>query len=914
MGTITSGIGLISGLDTASIVDQLISIESRPRQLVEQQVAVLTSQKTGYLEVNARLQALKTSSSAFLDDSSFGAKRATSSDTSVMTASADTDAPLGTYQFSVSRLVSTHQMITRGFTDSDTTAFGLDTTIHVESAAARLDREVELAQLNGFDGVSRGKIRVTDRAGNTADVDLSRAVTVDDVVEQINNAAGVSVTASIDGDRLVITDNTGSTASNLVVANVGKTGTATSLGIVGNSGGTDTITGQNINLIAGASPLSALNDGKGINVLGASQNDFSINDGTSSFNVSLDGADSLQDVLDAINNATGNTTVTAAVAADGASLELSGAGGITVAAMGGSTAAADLGIEGSGGATYTGDRIIAAMGSKLIRNLSGAGITAGSVSFDTGSGPTAVDLSSARSFSDIIDLINNAGAGVSAALNDAGNGIEVSADNANALTIADVSGDLAAGLNLVGTFADGTADGGDLDYAYISENTRLDSLNGGNGIDAGKFTITDSSGVSATVDLGQSESTLADVIAEINSRPTGITASINSTGDGLLLTDTAGGALEMTVTESGGTTATDLGILGTASGGAIDGSLEKTVDIESTDTLQDIANKLNSADIGLTAAVINDGTTSAAYRLSLASDRSGRDGRMLIDDGGLDLRANTLVEGRDAVVFFGSADPSQAALLTSSTNSLTNTISGVSISLGGVSSGAVSLTIARDTDSIVEAVGKFVEDFNSVMSRIDELDSFDTETEERGILLGDPTLSNIRSRLLSFTTQDYGDVTGRYTRLYQVGVRVGSNNQLTFDETKLREAISTDLEAVQELFTLKTETVGQAEEIAPGVTIPASGSSVTALGIGGTLEELLKSLTDSIDGTLTNAASRIDSQIELSSQRIEQLNILLDAKRLRLENQFSAMEVSLSRLQAQQSALASLSALAVNNG
>jgi len=913
MGSITSGIGLVSGIDTGSIIDQLMQIEARPRNLVQQRVEVLNAQKTGFLDVNARLLALKTSADNFVKTQQFGAKKATSSSPNVLSASVDQDAPLGTFQFTVSRLVSTQQMITRGFTDADTTAVAsADTTLTFSSAEARLDREVELAELNGGAGVKRGLIRITDRSGNTADVDLSRAVTLDDVVTEINNAAGIAVTASIEGDGLTVTDNTGATASDLIIANVGTTGTATSLGIAGNSAGTNAITGQQINRIAETTTLSALNDRQGVRILGGGQNDLSINDGSSSFNVSLEGASDVRDVLDAINNAAGNTTVNAAIGADGVSVELSGAGGITVAALNGSNAARDLGIEGSGGATFAGDRVVANLGSKLIRNLAtGSSITAGTVTFDAGGGPQAVDLSGVKSFDDIIGRINDAGAGVSAALNNAGNGIAVTADNGASLTIADSTGDLASALNLAGTHADGEVDSGDLDFAYVTENTRLDTLNGGRGVAAGEFTITDSLGVTATVDLTQGETTLKQVIAEINSRPTGIVASINAAGDGLLLTDTAGGTLDLTVAEAGSTTAADLGILGASDAGVIDGSFSQTVDIAADATLQDIADAINAADVGVGVTVINDGSQTAPFRLSITAGESGRAGRIAFDDGGLGLNSSVLARGRDAVAFFGSSNPAEAVLLTSSTNTLTDTIDGVSITLNGVSDSPVSLSVSRDTDQIVDNVSKFVEDYNSLMGRINNLDSFDAESEERGLLLGDPTLATIRRRMINMVTQRFTDVDGRYDRLAQVGVTIGSENRLELDEAKLREAITTDLNAVTELFSLKTEVASEDEELIPGVTVPAdSVKTVTAQGFGASLQELLDDFTDSISGLLTNKTGNIDSQIEISEDRIESLNELLAAKRQRLEQQFASMELAISQIQAQQSSLQSLAQLA----
>ena len=61
------------------------------------------------------------------------------------------------------------------------------------------------------------------------------------------------------------------------------------------------------------------------------------------------------------------------------------------------------------------------------------------------------------------------------------------------------------------------------------------------------------------------ETTIGDVLQEINSRGLAVTATINATGDGILLTDTGGGPDLLTVAEvDNGTIAAGLGILGSA--------------------------------------------------------------------------------------------------------------------------------------------------------------------------------------------------------------------------------------------------------------------------------------------------------------------------------------------------------------
>lgn len=929
MSGISTGVGLISGINSADIVDQLMQIEARPRQLVEQRVEVLTAQKTAYLDVNARLLALKMSAGSFLDSSVFGARSATSSNPSVMAATASTTASPGSYNLTVNRLVSSHQMISRGFGDADTTTVGAG-TLTFESAQGKLTRDIELSQLNGLSGIDRGRIRITDRSGASADVDLTQVVTLDDVLEAINNASGINVTASAQGDGLKIVDNTGQTASNLIVTNLGSNQTATSLGIIGNSGGTDQITGTQINTLSNDYRLSLLNDGGGVRT--ASGNDLSItgHDGVN-FEVDLTDASRISDVISAINDAAGaaGSTVSAAIGDDGVSLKLADSTpfsgtDFTVSAVGGSKAATDLGLienDTDHDGQIDGRRVIATIGSVLLKSLNGGtGISAGSIQITDRSGASdTVDLSGARTVSEVVDLINGSAAGVAASVNQAGNGLQITDTSGGGgdLVIADVGPQTTAtDLNIAGTFdTTTTADSGSLQLAYVTSATDLDDFNNGQGVTRGSFYITDSNGVRATIDLTQgNEKTIQDVIDEINSRPTDVVASINSNGDGILLTDTGGGALAMQVTEAGSTTAADLNLLGTASGTAgdnyIDGSLERTVTIEADDTLEDVIDAINSASVGVSATMINDGTLGSPYRISLTSENTGRRGEVMLDDGGLDLRAETLVEASDAVVFFGSSDPAEAVVLTSATNSLTDTIEGVTIDLTGTSTESVQLSIARDNEAIVEAVKGFVEKFNAVLKRIDELDSYNSDTEERGLLLGDNTLAATSRSLYNIVTQKYGDVDGQYQYLSQVGLTIGNGARLQFDESSFREALAAEPNDVAKLFTLETTETNQDEQISENVTIPGSGTTTTAAGVGASIEQLLEGLTDSIDGRYTLQTNNVDTQIKLANDRIEQLNELLDAKRSRLEAQFAAMETALAQLQAQQSSLGSLAAMA----
>lgn len=907
MSGITSGIGLISGIDTASLIDQLISIESRPKLFVQQRNAVLTSQQVAFQEVNAKLLSLKLSAGGFLTSNLFNATTATSGDESVLSATTSASSTPGTYSFSVARLVSSQQTITQGFADKDATPIApAGGTLTFEFGDARLDADTQLNTLNGGNGITRGKIRITDRTGASAVIDLSKAVSVNDVLTAINNSDGINVTASVNGDGFVLTDNTGSVTSNLTVSDVSNSGTSATLGLNVAAVG-DTLTAAAINTIGSKTQLASLNDGNGVSKH-SSLADFSLTtrDGQT-FNITLGSNATVADLAANISTATAGAVT---LAGNGSGLQLTdntaGGGTFTVAALNGSNAAIDLGIVGSDGdadGVLQGTRVLAGLNSKLLKNLNGgSGITTpGTISITNRAGAaTAIDLSGAASVSDVINLINDSGAGVTASLNSAGNGLLLTDDTGSTtsdLIISDTVGTTAADLGLAGSFAAATANSGNLQFQYINEGTRLDALRGGLGVTRGQFTIRDSNGATATVDLTQgNEITMADVIAEINSRGLAVNARINDNGDGLIIEDTGGGTVALKISESGSTTARDLGILGEAAapGDDLDGTFEKTITIEATDTLQQINDKINAAGLDVSASILNDGSGASPFRLSFNAKKDGKGGAFVFDDGGLGFGASTLNEARNALVFFGSNDPAKAIAISSATNRLVGVIPGTTINLKNPSSTPVNLSISRNDSAVIDAVKKFVTDFNGVMDSIKKYDKYDAETEERGLLLGDPALSRIQSSLFRIVTNRNTEVSSQFNSLTQIGLKVGKGAVLEFNEAKLTAALLADPDAVEQMFTFKeTETVD-------------GETTILSAGIGTRIDELLKNLTEQV---LDGKTDQITSQIELNNKRITALDAQLAAKRSRLETQFAAMETALAKLQEQSGSLSNLSAL-----
>lgn len=948
MSGISSGVGLVSGIDTASLISQMLSIEARPKQLAQQRVISLQTQQAAYLDLNSKLSALRAAATKFRTAKTLQTKVATSSDAAVLKATASTTAATGTYQFLVDRLVSSQQMLSKGFSDKDSAALGA-TTLTFESAAGGLTRDTSLSELNGGSGVSRGKIVITDSLGVSQTIDLSRAGTVNEVLETINGAAGLSVTASVSDGRFVIRDDNGGAVS---VANAAGSTAATSLGIVGSGAGS--LTGSVVYSIGADTSLLSLNDGNGVYIsdtIGATRSDFRIViDGSTTVSVNIgakyDSASKLTEgavstvggVITRINEAlaaAGFSDIAASIGPDGSRLRIVDSQGtrtIDVAETGSGTTAKDLGLLATGATgTVTGARILAGMNGTLVRNINGgSGLGSdGAISFTLHDGSTFnLTLSADTTIDGLISAIQSASGTVgsvpkvSVTMNGSGTGLLIT-DNTSGSTQLAISG---AGATALGIATSGTTSstvkGTNLQHAYVTGSTAVASLNGGKGIGTGTFEIRDSLGGTVEINVGTDTKNVAQLIGEINSTASGaglrVRARINASGDGIDLFEEVpsgqnAGSTRIKVTDKSGSVGAALRIAGEASGtgseNVLKGSYERTVEIDADDTLQDLVNKVNSAGVPLGASVVNDGTGAKPFRVSFSSKTSGVSGRVLFDTGSLDLGLSVLDKGNDARVFFGGGDPASGLLLSSSSNTFSNVVSGVTIDAVGRSETPVQISVTQGTDAIVSEIKVFIEAFNTVVTRIDEQSKYDQETKRKGPLLGDGTAQNLkRSMLLTIQAKATG-ASGAYDDLADLGVRVASGGKLELNEERLRNAIATDAASVEQVLAGYVQgEAAQYEDLGNGIKVKINNpeGEFSVLGIAGKIERLATSYIDSVDGILSGRKKSIDTMIEFQNKRIKEIDTRLASRRQVLETQFAAMEQAISALQSQQSAISQI--------
>ena len=615
----------------------------------------------------------------------------------------------------------------------------------------------------------------------------------------------------------------------------------------------------------------------------------------------------------------------ASIAVDGVSLLITDTTGSTVqnlkieSTSANAYAARDLGIEADvAAASVDGSRIIAGLNSVLVRSLNGGAGLSGNTTLDiqdrSGSSDTFT-IDEDGSVSEIIAQINASGAiSVTASLNDAGNGLLITDTTESTAANLMISNVAASELGIAADVAADSVRGSNLQLRYVAEGTALSQLNYGRGIGSGQFRITDGEGDQVIVDIASDSTTVFDIIREINAAASGkdvdVNARVNDTGDGILientLTPVPAGIIK--VESISGTTAADLNILGQADvdGGDIDGSFETEITFNASDTIDEILSDINSAGIPISAAILNTGSGPTPFKIVFTSEITGTDGELVIDDEGFGMGITTLTEAQDSKVFFGSDDPAQATLIKRSSNSLDDVLPGVSIDLVSASTTPVTLTVARDTQTIDDKIGEFVTAFNDVIGRIDQYDFFDVETEERGTLLGNSTTAQVRNALFRVVQQKAIGVGTQYQYLTQVGITVGADALLEFDRDKFATAYNADPEAVENLFTAFKGSTTTTKEVEPGVTVNVSEQKFSELGFADLFDQFLDGLTDSINGSVTLADQVFQDQIDLTRDRIDDFDDRLDARRERLEREFAGMEAALARLQGQSNALFSL--------
>ncbi len=225
-------------------------------------------------------------------------------------------------------------------------------------------------------------------------------------------------------------------------------------------------------------------------------------------------------------------------------------------------------------------------------------------------------------------------------------------------------------------------------------------------------------------------------------------------------------------------------------------------------SLQGVRDAINDANIGVSASLIFDGSH---YRLALNSkdgaassmeitvaDDDGNDtdaaGLSLLAFNGSSTHMSQTVAGQDAKLTLNGV------AITNPTNSLTKTISGLTMDLQSV--GSTTIDVTTNIGEAQSAIVGFVRGYNDLIKTMNELTAYDPETRQAGALQGEISLLTVRSQIRQiFSEPIVGQEDSPYHILADIGIKLNSSDgTMIIDNGKLEEALRNDPDAVAALF------------------------------------------------------------------------------------------------------------------
>ena len=260
--------GLGSGIDTASMIDALMSVEKRPIERLETKQNLVLQKKKAFQSFNTLISGLQTSSQRLAKSETFQTFQASMEPNKTLGASIDRGASAGSYTIEVLQTATAEQLSSSSFSD-------------------RLD------QLN-----LSGNLLI-----NGVGIEIKAEDSLLDINSKINKSqSGVSasvVSVSSDDHRLLITSNqTGAAGINLIEAGSGTGNLLDQLGFTNGTVSNKHIISDGLESDTFASRTSFISNN--LNLSGIQSGTVQIGDASLNLNLATQ---SLSDISEAINTA-----------------------------------------------------------------------------------------------------------------------------------------------------------------------------------------------------------------------------------------------------------------------------------------------------------------------------------------------------------------------------------------------------------------------------------------------------------------------------------------------------------------------------------------------------------------------------------------------------------------------------------
>lgn len=343
---------------------------------------------------------------------------------------------------------------------------------------------------------------------------------------------------------------------------------------------------------------------------------------------------------------------------------------------------------------------------------------------------------------------------------------------------------------------------------------------------------------------------------------------------------------------------------------ADDVPVSRDIDVQPTDSLKSIAQKINDAakDTKNADGTVTKGTginaTIIDSRLILTDSKTGARNITLNGYGngtltslGLNMTARTENKGTNSIFTINGVEVERT------TNSVSDAVEFVTINLtkahakdSDPKSVYDTVTVSQDTAKLTKAIQDFVDQYNSTMQFIeDKLAAGDPKVAAtRGALAGDSSLQRLHSSLRQMVTSTIGNDNTDLKDISQLGVStIDKFGKLQFDSSKLTKALSEDPQNVMNFFTSNVD--GKEVGFAPRLKDYVNSFISSDKGI-------IKGKNESFDRSLKDLNKQIDNfnaRMVKKEQYYTKMFAALDTAMMQAESQMSWLDGQISAMNGQ---------------
>lgn len=333
----------------------------------------------------------------------------------------------------------------------------------------------------------------------------------------------------------------------------------------------------------------------------------------------------------------------------------------------------------------------------------------------------------------------------------------------------------------------------------------------------------------------------------------------------------------------------------TFSVGHLNPKAQTEVVLDGSETLEQVAKKINDAGVGVQASVIKD--ADGQQQLVLTAKDTGLEGKFSLAVTG--AAAGSVLAGWPATYTPGTstetvgasglflAQAAQNAKMTlngveleSSTNTFSSALTGVTLSVNAV--GDSLLNVTQDTAAIKEKVQKFVDAYNSLNELLTASTKYTEDTKTAGVFQGDSSVVSMQNALRMMTQTVVSGAAGAFSRLADIGIQIANptsakvSGALEVNSSKLDIAL-TDLTSMSALFRSAGDSAGQ------------------GAGIAVTFRKFTSGLMD-LEGALKTKDESLEKELKRNGEEQEKVEKRATALETRLRAQYTALDVKMASL------------------